>query len=80
MVKLIEDTKVRSTISTKKMSIGQTGIIVEEDDPYNGVPVMRIYNIESDYDVLLVALNNGNRTWTGIDFKVRLCDFELREI
>jgi len=80
MVEFINKAKERDIINSKNMSIGQTGTIIREGETYDGTPIVRIYSCDSDSIVSLVALNDGSRTWTDTNFKVRLCDFELREI
>ena len=63
-------------IKTGDMEIGQTGIVVGSSiETHLGASIMKIYN------GTIISLTNGNCIWEDDpDFKVRICDFELREI
>jgi len=75
MIEFIDDELSCDTIKMEDMGVGQTGIAY----PKQGVsfPIMKIY---SDSRNLWVQLDDGQATYSGEpQFKVRLCDFELRE-
>lgn len=72
MIRFSEDKKSKGTVTAKNMYPGQTGVIVE--DLYKNEPIMKV-------EGMLISLINGSKVWSGNpSFKIRLCDFELREI
>ena len=77
MVKYDKQRTLIRVIDSRKMTDGQTGIITEDIDSKD-TPVMKVYSPEGNN--ILVALSNGRLTWTNTNIKVRLCDFELKEI
>jgi len=78
MIKYKQQESVEKEILSSNMEIGETGIIV--NGSAKGIPVMRVYNIEGDAE-LIISLVEGGTTWSGgIKHLVRLCDFELKEI